>query len=121
MLEQKLKAAVDSASSASAGGDILLQKRIEDKIEEIQVLLDENEEHRVYVVSEEKENTEFTNQVNQLREELGEMKTNAPATGSATNAPGVPAWSGLSWTKHMPSPPPAQEPPAGTTSSVSPA
>ena len=31
MLEQKLRAAVDSASSASAGGDTLLQKRIEDK------------------------------------------------------------------------------------------
>ena len=88
MLEQRLKAAVDSASSASAGGDTLLQNQIEGQIEEIQVPLAENEEHRASVVNEEKRNTELSNQVNQLREDLGEMKTNAPATGPAINAPG---------------------------------
>ena len=102
---------MDSASSASAGGDALLQEQIEDQIEEIQVLFDESEGHRLSGVNKDRKNTELTNQVKHLKEELGEIKAKTPATGSAT-------WAGFPWTGTGPSPVNSSgEPASGTTGS----
>ena len=61
----------------------MLRQQIEDQMDEIQGLLDESEGRRLSGVHKDLKNTELTNQIRQLKEELGAKATRPAATTTA--------------------------------------